>query len=346
VNAESITPWEPGKSRPAIAILPEYAMSNAYLARMREVLSAVADIQPLQGRARLRRMLRGEPARLDFVVTNWADNALITASGRLSLTGLVRFLLRVAQLKLLARAVIFVRHNRYPHSTRLHSARRAERIVDWCESLFDGVFSHSGARQAAPGGRWFYVPHPLYHSAPIGSHADSFPEPYFVVFGRILPYKRLEDLMRRFPDRRVLVIVGEAGDARYADMLRGIRKGNVVFSPGYREEPELRAVLSRATGVVIPNADPDVIVSGTFFYAMTMRKPVFALRTPFLEWVRGRLGQDAVFLGQDLEELCALIRDAPQPSSSADTVGRIEAEFGDAAVRTAVMEAFAAIGGR
>lgn len=338
-----MTAHRSGNSRPLVAILPEYAMSNAYLARMREVLSAVMEIQPLQGKARLRRMLRGEPARLDFIITNWAENDLVTATGRLSLLGLIRFVIRWAQLKLVARALIFVRHNRYPHLTRLRSARRAERVVDWCERLFDGAFIHSGAPETVANERRFYVPHPLYHKEPVSPDAERFPEPYFVVFGRILPYKRLEHLMSRFPDNRRLVVFGEVGDRGYAEKLSAIRRTHVVFSPGFREEPELRAVLSRAAAVVIPNADPDVIVSGTFFYAMTLRKPVFALRTPFLEWIGGRLGPDAVVLANDVEELCALIRDAPQPSVSPDTASRIEQEFGDAAVRTAVMRAFAAI---
>lgn len=341
-----MTAHEAGNFRPLVAILPEYAMSNAYLARMREILGTVTDIQPLQGKARLRRMLRGEAARLDFIITNWADNDLITSSGRLSVTGVMRFLMRWAQLKLVGRALIFVRHNRYPHSAVLQSAARAERVVDWCERLFDGVFIHSGAPQVAGHRRSFYVPHPLYHAEPVSSAADRFPEPYFAVFGRILPYKRLEHLMSRFPDNRRLVVFGEIGDSRYADELRALRKSNVTFSPGFREEPELRAILSRSAAIVIPNADSDVIVSGTFFYAMTLRKPVFALRTQFLEWIGTRLGQDAVFLANDVEELCALMRDSPQPSISAETSSRIEQEFGDPAVRSAVLQAFAAIRGR
>ncbi len=334
-----------GKPRPTFVFLPESGVSNAYPERMREILSSLGEVLPLQGRARFHRILWGEKARVDFLMVSWADNGLVARSGRVSLRGTLRFLARLVELKLLARKVIFIRHNLYPHATRPESAGLARWMVDRLESLFDAVFIHSGA-ESEDGARRYYVPHPLYQRDVAEPPSPALPRPYFIVFGRIKPYKRIEELMKRFPDDRILVVCGESNDRRYSAELARLQRPNIIYRPGYISEDEARAIVTGAQAVIIPNAEPHVIVSGAFFYAVSMQRPVFALRTPFLDWVKPRLGDDAVFLASDLDELCALVRDSPCAPLSPRTHRLAEDEFGDAAVRHSLESAFAEIGGR
>ena len=97
-------------------------------------------------------------------------------------------------------------------------------------------------------------------------------------------------------------------------------------------------------GVVISHADSDVVVSGTFFYAISVKCRVFAVTTPFLEWVKPRIGSDILSLGGDVSEVCQLIDAAKTFDSSAANWDRVEDEFGDESVRSSFANAMALAG--
>ncbi len=332
---------------PTIVVLPEYYGSNAYIQRVREIVAPLGKLESFQGRARFRGILQGRAHRVDYLIVSWLDNELISnRSGRASLSGMVRFVQRVALFKLLARKVIFVRHNMYPHSARhSRSAKWVEWLLDRLERLFDAVIVHSGAHRTGAGGlERRYVPHPLYlrsKTAPSRPASDGLPERYFLAFGRIARYKNLESLMRAFPDDQNLVVCGEMSDREYAALLSRIRRPNIYFRPGLLSEEDAQAMVNGAQAVVLAHAEPNVLVSGTLFYAMSMRRPVFAVRTPFLNWLAPRVGADVLSLAENVEDLCLLVRTAPCAPLSDRSVSLIEKEFGDEAVRSSLAEVMA-----
>jgi glycosyltransferase involved in cell wall biosynthesis len=329
-----------------IVFIPDDSGSNPYALRMQELLSSFGLLQTLRPKSRMLRLLRGDFRRVDIVFVNWMENELICRqSGRLSVRGALKLLYRTAMIKLLARRTAFVRHNLYPHITKPESARFARQLVDRYESLFDVVFVHSGVNEAMRNGtrERHYLPHPLYRS-PSGSsdqpRPHDFPDRYFLVFGRILPYKNIESLMSAFPEDETLVVCGEASDPDYSAKLAGIARANVLYRPGYISEESARAIVTAASAVVIAHAEPNVIVSGTFFYAVSLQRHVFAVRTPFLEWLAPRVGQDVLSLARDIPDLCELIKKTVCRPISASSQQVLEHEFGDDAVRSALAVAF------
>jgi beta-1,4-mannosyltransferase len=202
-----------------IAFLPDYAIANSYTLRMQEILASFGRIERLATKARLLGLLKDGFRRIDLVLVNWEENALVSKrTGRVSASRVIFVFLKVAAMKLVARRVAFVRHNHYPHTTRRKSISLARWLVDRYEGLFDFVFVHSGveAVRRGEGLKRYYLPHPLYRrleDAEMPQVPADLPERYFVVFGRIAPYKNLEHLMSNFPAGENLVVCGEVGDS-------------------------------------------------------------------------------------------------------------------------------------
>jgi glycosyltransferase involved in cell wall biosynthesis len=319
--------------------------------RMQEILSSFGRLEKLRTKSRALQLLRGSLQRVDLVVVNWEENAFVSGKTRgVSALGTIKLILRVAAMKLFARRLVFVRHNHYPHATRAQSTSFARWLVDRYESLFDFVFVHSGAELVTKHGtaKRHYLPHPLYRTIPDNSHEAQplqLPARYFVTFGRIVPYKNIDNLMTAFPQVENLVVCGEVGNADYAAALGQIRRPNVIYRPGYVSEETAQALVTGSQAVVIAHHSASTIVSGTFFYALSLQRHVFAVRTPFLDWIAPRLGPDILTLADDVEQLCRLIESSKcAPLSEASRI-IVQRELGDEAVRSALAIAFESTSG-
>ncbi len=311
----------------------EARAEKGYTFLMREALSDVGDVVRYDG---IVATWRRHGRRLDALVLNWTDNDLLDRrTRRVAWRKAARLFARTIALRLAVRRLVFLRHNVYPHATAPGGEADATRWVDRYERLFDVVLTHSG--DATQRSRR-YCPHPLYPRVgpPIGSPARALPTDYVVAFGRIVRYKRLERLMTAFPDDRALVVVGAIGDRDYATELAAIARPNVVFAPGLIDEAEAQAIVAGSRALVIAHADPDVVVSSSFFFAMSLGVPVIAVATPFLRWVAPRLGDHVLRIADDVNGVCALVRQLPAASLSEQDCMAIDREFGADAVRVAL----------
>lgn len=328
------------RQRCRIAYIPHEDMGNAYTDRMRELLGDFGVVERFAGIKSLLRQLPRSLRCYDIVVVNWLESAIVAFdTGRISLRGTVRVFFKTLLMKAFAKRLVFVRHNNYPHETAPGRERAARRLIDFYEALFDVVITHSGADEDE--GRR-YCPHPLYRRTIVASApplAVALPDEYFIAFGRIEPYKKLDTLIENFPSGRTLVVAGSVRDAAYANRLARIRRGNVVFLPGRLDEAAAQRLVRSARGVVIANAEPDMLVSGTFFYAMSLGRPVFAVTTPFLAWARERIGNELLVLGADLKRLCRAIAACDARPVSAASREAVAREFGDAAIKDALAAA-------
>lgn len=317
--------------RRRIAYLPDLEASaeKTYTVRMRELLSAFGEVVAYRGP--FASWLDG---RVDCIVVNWTDNDLLDRSSRtVAARKIVKLFARTLAMRLAARRLVFVRHNNYPHATAPGHEDDARRWVARYERLFDAVVTHSGDPSQRPR---HYCPHPLYHRVAADRATEVPPTPCFVVFGRIVRYKRFEALIDAFPADRTLLIAGAVGDAGYARELEARSRPNIVFRPGLLSEADAQAIVSQSVALLISHADDDVIVSGSFFYAMTLRVPVVAVATPFLRWIAPRVGPGLLRLVDDVDGLSRTIGDAPTTAVDASAAAIVEREFGDRAVLDAL----------
>lgn len=333
-------PPEAAARRGRIAYIPYEDMGNAYTGRMRELLSAFGQVQRFAGIKSLLRQLPRSLRCYDAIVVNWMENAIVAFdTGRISLRATARLFFKTVLMKAFAKRMIFVRHNNYPHWTAAGSENLARRLVDLYEALFDVVVTHSGAEVHVNRTRRHYCPHPLYRqvdSLALGRIDMALPADFFVAFGRIVPYKKLDALIEAFPAHKTLIVAGSVGDAAYAERLARMQRENVIVLPGHLGEAQAQRLVRAARGVVIANAERDVVVSATFFYAMSLGCPVYAVTTPFLDWIRSRIGDELLVLGADLERLCGAIAGADARPVSAAARSAVRRELDDAAVTAAL----------
>ncbi|WP_332674910.1 hypothetical protein [Aromatoleum sp.] len=317
-----------------IGYMPYGGTTNKYAERMIEILGAFGNVSDLP---RPKSLLR-RPAQLrrefDAAILNWVEFDLVRQRDRaFSLFGFAKVLARVLLARCVARRVIFVRHNHYPHGTRERDVERARRALDLLERLFDVVLVHSGHDLGA---RRHYVPHPLYRIDGTPLTADEerllagLPGDCYAVFGRIERYKRIERLLAAFPASRNLLVFGATEDPGYVEELRALAGSNVRILAGYVSDAFAQAALRRSRGLVLAHVEREMIVSGSLFYGLSIGSPVFALDSPALSWIRERIGGEAIHVADDIPGLCAAIAADRAPAVSVpERQSVIDAEFGD-----------------
>lgn len=322
------------QARLRIGFVPYNQGENEYCARMCEILGRLGSVQalPRTGFSSLWAALR-RPARADVAFVSWYENQMLNPAGQLRLLRAGRVLLRTLMLRAHARKLVFIRHNHVPHATVPADRQLTQRLLDAYEKcLFDSSLTHSPAE--AVSGR-FYCPHPLYvieHAQPTAAapQLPASPERVFVAFGRIEPYKQLEELIRVFPHDARLVICGRCSDYAYLAKLKRLAPENVTIVHGFLPDAAAQALIRRSQGIVISHASDDMVVSASFFYAMTLAQRVYAVETPFLRWASELLGSDTVVVSADLAQLgqtlaSSPVRSAPEPQRAA----LIQQHFGD-----------------
>lgn len=317
---------------------------NAYVERSIEILRTLGHVVPLpRTRMILKSWLTGRFGRYDVAISNWEDIWIGSASsGRLSISGALAFLCRIVVLRFCARKTIFVRHDNYPHGLQGRSAKLARWVVDLTDYTFSLVVVHSGADI---GRNRIYIPHPKYSS---GRSRDlkspSIHEAYFVAFGRILPYKKLDQLIRAFPSGVKLIIAGPCEDLSYLRSLMQLAKDkNVQIMAKALDEEDASELVSRAKGLIICHNSEDMIVSGSYYFALCNGTPVLALEHRFYRWLLNMEHTPGLFVFRDIDDLCSNLQvvrsvQAPQLLSYA------EDEHGDDRVMRAWRRALELVG--
>jgi hypothetical protein len=328
-------PTAPARLR--IGFVPYNQGENEYCARMCEILGRLGAVQalPRAHLSGLRAALRRN-ARVDVAFVSWYENQMLNAAGQLCLLRAGKVALRSLLLRAYARKLVFIRHNHVPHATVPADRPLTQRLLDAYEKcLFDSSLTHSPIEAVA--GR-MYCPHPLYaleqadqpFALPLPASGS---EPLFVVFGRIEPYKQLEPLIREFPRNARLVICGRCNDDTYLAKLESMAPEHVTIVHGFLPDAAAQELIRRSQGIVISHASDDMVVSASFFYAMTLAQRVFAIETPFLRWASELLGSDTVVVSANLTQLCQSIASAPPcaaPVKERDAL--VQQHFGDTSI--------------
>ena len=325
-----------------IGYVPYTDVNNAYVSRMQEILRRFGSVEQFMRPGQLvRELFAGRLRRYDVTFFNWVENDfLVKPAGTISAVNVAKVLLKTGIARLMSRRVVFVRHNVYPHTLRAGDEAAAMRLIGWYESFFDVVVTHSGAHLQP---HYRYCPHPLYrHSERAAGDArdpaPGLPDNYFVMFGRVASYKRIVEAARAFPAERNLLIIGSVTDADYGHAVEAVGRPNVFYRPGYIDEANAQRLIRGSQGIVLAHAGENTVVSGSFFYAMSLPVPVLAVETPFLSWIQPQVGSDLLALAPDLDGLMELARGFKPQIPAADAVARLDLAFGDQAIATALRQ--------
>ena len=317
--------------RLTIGQLPLSGSSNPYVDRMADNLRRLGDLHPFPSMREftfnpLRVLLR----RYDVLILNWIENAAYNSKGNLSFLRKARLHVYLAAAKLIARKVIWVRHNNYPHGvTSLRGRASTKALLTWMERYADVVITHSPVEAR---GKRKYVPHPLYST----KAADDNPlatQNYFFMFGHMAPYKRLDEVIRLAPPGLELVIAGPANNPAYLEKLQSLaqERPNIHLLPGFLDSSVAARIAKDSRGIIVANADVDMVVSGSYIYALSLNVPLYAVRTPFVSWLDSESGVGGVHVFDTLESLLSEVDTVSKEDIRPDPT-RVDELFGDKAI--------------
>ena len=328
---------------PVIGVRQPEGPDNAYVKRNCDILGRLGDVQPVP-RARdlallfLGRLITFQRLKIyDVMILNWAENVLTQRGGKLTHRGILEYRVFLWLCRRLSRKLVYVRHNELPHGTTADDAEQVNAWVERGQQRANIVVAHSPVYAEAHG--YAYVPHPLYNVAP----SSASPCKEYVVFGRVEPYKNIDQLIENWTVEATLVIVGPCSDPAYLDKLRALAKDKpVTFDIGFKEEQEIADRIAASAGVLIANTPESAIVSGTLFFALSCGAPVFALTTPFFEWLATTSLGNSVFAFESVDALTDTIGndDFKYRASAAAIKAEADALFGDDHVLAAWQDVF------
>ncbi len=335
--------------KPVIGLRQFAGAGNAYVDRNREVLSRLGKVVDVPRARRLAlailwRLVTFRRLKIyDVLIVNWAENVLTQWRGRLTPRGALEYRLYLWLCRRAARDLIYVRHNRVPHDvpTRYHA--RVIKLIEKGERAADRVVAHSPVFAAEHG--YSYVPHPLYEVRPA---AATEPVDEFVVFGRIRRYKKLDALIAAWGRQARLAIIGPCTDDAYLARLEKLAADKPVeFDIGFHDEAGVAARMSHARGVVVVNDPDSLIVSGTFFFAISAGARVFTAADPFYRWLADTPLGSYVSVFESVNALGSRAGHEParQPGEPAAIRAAAEALFGDREVLAGWRQALAEAAG-
>lgn len=290
--------------RKLISFYPSLEGPNDYCARMGEIISQFADVKSIETRKELAlEILHNGFFKKEIVIVSWLENALITQSGSITPYSLLRTLVIFGLVRLNFKQVIFVRHNYAPHACASAYKWLAEGFVNFIEGMCDRSIVHAPYSRGLPR---TYVPHPIYKMT---RKENESPGNHYVIFGRIMRYKRLEALLEKIPPGVEVHVVGDAPDKEYLrelELVVGDNK-NIKLKPGYISGAEAESCIKGSRGVIVNHVDENFIVSGSAIYALSAHCMVYTLDTSVTRWLK-ELAPSLVILSRDIDGLCEALR--------------------------------------
>lgn len=241
----------------------------------------------------------------DFLIINWLENHLRSSNNSLSILGIFKYFLYLLYFRLIAKKLIYVRHNIYPHNMVGIHAKIACYITEVGMKLCQQKVVHSGHLKDKG---YAYVPHPLYDLKLDLKYKPKFNN-YYIIFGRIERYKKIETIIKNWDLEETLLIAGSIGEQSYLDELETISaQKNIKFDARYIPDNEAASLVKESKGAILAHADEDMIVSGSFFFAITLGAPVFAIETPFFNWLRKEQQFKGLYLSPSPEMIITTLR--------------------------------------
>lgn len=280
----------------------------------------------------------------DIAIVHWLDNTLVNANKSVSIMSILKYLTKFIILKIVSKKIVYVRHNIYPHALTGRSAKIAQHLIEFVIKLCDKCVVHSGHLETND---TVYIPHPLYNiqnqeSLTVNQDLEDF----FVIFGRILEYKAIDKLLNSWGSES-LIVAGKVDSDVYLESLnqivrnRNLNKVSIVAK--FLSDAEAAKLVASSNGLIITHNDDDMIVSGSFFFAVSLGTPVYAVKSLFFEWLIKHHNYPGLFIYSDFSALVRGISENKQIDRSL-LLKASQSLFGDSTVKKAWEKFFIELG--
>jgi hypothetical protein len=247
-----------------ISIFPVYKGDNDYLLNLSLILKNSFTSVEFVGFP-LKQMLKMvlNKKKSDILILNWLEDYPSLKKGLLAEGhATLRFILGMFIANLYYRKIIWVRHNFKPHPE--HS-KVCYRIICWVISFFSAnIVTHRSVQEFDSE----VIFHPLYKktNTKIAAPLD------YLIFGNIKPYKNIPLILESWEPKRKLKIIGQCKSAELNDKITALIKDtqpNVIYENRFMEIEELDSLLSSVNFVILGHEEASMIVSGTFYHAIS-----------------------------------------------------------------------------
>lgn len=282
-----------------IGYFPYDSTGNDYVINMRRILGKKGKVLPVKNRL----SLIFKRKKYDYIFVNWRENYFIDKQGNLALLGVIKEFIRIFYFKLIAKKLCFVVHNHYPHATKLEALNKVKFVQNKYRSLYDTLICHSGENQQGT----VYIPHPCYAIPAANNNAiqkRDLPNKYSLIFGRIERYKKIEQAIQSMPKSEVLVICGKCNDLDYLNTLISLSSSKqVILINEFIEHEELISLITNAKAVILPSDSEEMIVSGSFHFAMSCGATIYTVTTPYMAWYQENYGTTSLICKNSVESI-------------------------------------------
>ncbi|WP_454778849.1 hypothetical protein [Klebsiella michiganensis] len=306
---------------------------NSYPLRMQNILSDSFFINDLSFKREAIKLLSFKHFRKDIAIINWLENGFLNKNGTISYLGTIRVFIILFLLKIRFKKLLYVKHNHYPHNTESKSIKNIKSLMKIIVRFADFAVIHSPTEH-----NFTYLPHPLY-KYPLELSPDTISPDFekYIIFGRIARYKKIEDVIVAFPDNKKLIVAGGCEDKEYLSFLEGLVKDktNVTIKGCFISDADAAKLIKGCNGLILSHSNEDMIVSGSFFYSLTLGVKVYALQTPFLSWVGENVGNDVIQHFKNLHEMMDTIRNEQKATCSygKESINKINELFSDKLIK-------------
>tara|TARA_R110001583_G_scaffold26095_1_gene94218 strand:+ start:1736 stop:2710 length:975 start_codon:yes stop_codon:yes gene_type:complete len=247
-----------------ISIFPKFQGDNEYLLNLSFILRNKFNSVEFVGlplKPMLKKALSGKSS--DILIINWLEDYPSLKRGFLAeAQATLRFIFALFAANLYYRKIIWVRHNYKPH---LAHSKFCYRILCGVISFFsDNIVTHRRVQEFDSQ----VIFHPLYKKTEVNTIA-----PFdCLIFGNIKPYKNVPMILQDWDPKRELKIIGKCKSADLNNEITTLIKGRlpkVIYENRFMEVEELNGFLSSVTFVILAHEEASMIVSGTFYHAIS-----------------------------------------------------------------------------
>lgn len=215
----------------------------------------------------------------DVFIFSWIEGFAINFTGKVKLLYLFLFICTV---RILRKKVVWILHNKHPHSRKTISSDIAMKLL---AKLASHVITHAsdglGYFEKSLGGKHgkcFYIPHPVYTDKIFESKGIKWD---FIIWGEVSRRKGVMEFLKfassspYFVDKRIL-ICGRCKDNEYSKQISELCRKNFVYENAFIPDLKLQDYILSSRCILFTYHSDSVLSSGALVYSLNFCKPILA----------------------------------------------------------------------
>lgn len=209
--------------------------------------------------------------RNKFVYLSWLENQ----TRQRGIIGFLIILVFLFLCKCLRWKIVYVIHNKHSHNLKTKFQKKLNTVaIKIIKKYSYRIVCHG--KYFSQANEIYYLPHPLYEKINMKERQNGNSR-YFLVFGRMERYKKLEKIIEYLPSETELIIAGRFVDPEYEKIIKSkieISDTKITLISKYIEDRHLDDLIANSKAVILANDGETSIISGVLYHAISLGAPV------------------------------------------------------------------------